>query len=133
MCFCLTTLQARVLCSPLAYLIFNKSRMLLFLTQTLPEYKIQVTPSFQYQIDLSWLPGGRGRGDCFSIFIATRHTKDIFVQYLCGRFQCYVAAINPFQANFPFLYPRKLLKTRGFMTFSGGVKWNIGLKWVNEA
>ena len=55
MCFCLTTLQARVLCSPLAYLIFNKSRILLFLTQTLPEYKMQVTLHHHFNIRLIWV------------------------------------------------------------------------------
>ena len=31
-----------------------------------------------------------------------------------------------------FYTPWKFQKTFGFLTFSGGKKWNFGLKWVNQ-
>ena len=30
---------------------------------------------------------------------------------------------NPFQANAPMLYPLKTPKTKGFLVFSAGLKW----------
>ena len=32
---------------------------------------------------------------------------------------------------FPFYTPRKYQSTFGFLVFSGGIKWEIGQKWVN--
>ena len=34
---------------------------------------------------------------------------------------------------FHIFTPCKRQKTKGFLTFSGGIEWNIGLKWVNPA
>ena len=40
--------------------------------------------------------------------------------------------LNPFFANVPVSYPLKHHKTKGFLVFSGGIKWEHCQKWVNE-
>ena len=36
----------------------------------------------------------------------------------------FVVNFNPFLSNVPILYPLKTLeKTKGFLVFSGGIKW----------
>ena len=43
----------------------------------------------------------------------------------------YSSALKPFHATGLFIYPLKQQKIKGFLMFSGGIKKDRGMKWVN--
>ena len=60
------------------------------------------------------------RRKCFSWLDSNKYDSEFILR----------GVINPFYSNVPFLYPLETSEKHNFLTFSGGIKWKNGLKWV---